>query len=87
LDQALWDCLVCGIHHQGTQKRLLSEAELTLNKATEIARSVEAAETQASQLSEISNAPVTIVKPVSGYKSQNQQKWSLYTLWGEQSPG
>ena len=61
LDQALRDHLVCGIRHQGTQKRLLSEADLTLAKATEIARSVEAAETQSSQLKDSEVAPVMTV--------------------------
>jgi len=32
LDQALRDCFVCGLRHQGTQKRLLSESDLTLTK-------------------------------------------------------
>jgi len=63
LDQALQNRLVCGICHQGMQKRLLSEAKLTLFKTTEIAQSVEAAETQASQFKETSNAPVMVVKP------------------------
>ena len=75
LDQALRDRLVCGIRHQGTQKRLLSEPDLTLTKATEIARSVEAAETQSSQLNDSGIAPVMAVsgKLQSGYKLREQQ--------------
>ena len=57
LEQALRDRLVCGIHHGNTQKRLLSESNLTLKKAIEVACNVEAAEAQTSQLKGASNAP------------------------------
>ena len=43
LTQAIRDCLVCGLRSEGTQKRLLAEADLTLAKALEIAQSMEAA--------------------------------------------
>ena len=44
LNMMLRDRLVCGVNHQGIQKRLLSEKELTYEKALEIALSIEAAE-------------------------------------------
>ena len=44
LNDALRDRLVCGLNNTSAQKRLLSEATLTLAKAVEIAQSMEAAE-------------------------------------------
>ena len=58
LEQALRDRLVCGIRHENTQKGLLSEADLTLEKATELARSIEATEMQTSQLKGTNNTTV-----------------------------
>lgn len=43
LNDALRDRLVCGLHNKLIQKWLLSESELTLAKATEIALAMEAA--------------------------------------------
>ena len=42
LDQALRDCLVCGLRAESIQKRLLAEADLTLKKALELAQGMEA---------------------------------------------
>ena len=50
LSQALRDRLVCGLKDQSIQRRLLAEADLTLQKALEIARSMEAAEKSTRQL-------------------------------------
>ena len=47
LEQALRDRLVCGLRNEGTRKRLLSEADLTLAKALELAQGFEAAEKNA----------------------------------------
>lgn len=44
LDEALRDRLVCGLRSESTQRRLLSEADLTLQKALELAQSREAAD-------------------------------------------
>jgi len=52
LDQALRDRLVCGLRHEPTQKRLLTESKLTLTKAIEIAQSLEAAEQNSQQIKE-----------------------------------
>ena len=50
LSEALRDRLVCGIHSESTQRRLLAEADLTLARAIEVAQSMEAAEINAQQL-------------------------------------
>ena len=42
-NQALCDRLVCGLRSENIQKRLLSEADLTLTRAVEIAQGMEAA--------------------------------------------
>ena len=47
LNKTLRDKLVCGIRSEGTQKRLLSEANLSLAKAIEFVLSSEAAEKNA----------------------------------------
>ena len=44
LDDAVHDRLICGLLHSGTQHRLLSEADLSLAKAMEIAQGMEAAD-------------------------------------------
>ena len=49
LDEVLRDRLVCGLRNDTTQKRLLSEADLTLVKAVQIASSMESAEKQSLQ--------------------------------------
>lgn len=50
LSDALRDRLVCGIHSESTQKRLLTERELTLARALEIAVSMETAAKDALEL-------------------------------------
>lgn len=62
LDQALGDRLVCGICHENTQKCLLTEANLTLKKAIEVACNIEVVEAQISQLKGANNAPVMTVE-------------------------
>ena len=44
LEQALRDCLVCGLVNEKVQQRLLSESDLSLKKAFEIAQGMEAAQ-------------------------------------------
>ena len=43
LDEALYDCLVCGIRDEAAQHRLLAEADLNLTKALILAQSMERA--------------------------------------------
>lgn len=50
LSDALRDRLVCGMHCSSTQKRLLSEKELDLDKALAIAISIETTAKDASEL-------------------------------------
>ena len=50
MEEASRDRLVCGLHSESTQKRLLSEAGLTLTRAVEIAQSMEAAHKNAQAL-------------------------------------
>ena len=50
LEQAIRDKLVCGMRNAATQKRLLSKADLTLERALEIAQSEEAAESNSLDL-------------------------------------
>ena len=50
LDEALRDQLVCGLRNEAYQKRLLSEPELTLDKALQIAQSMETADVNACAL-------------------------------------
>lgn len=49
-DNALRDRLACGIHCLNTQKRLLSEKDLDLKKALELAISMETTAKRASEL-------------------------------------
>ena len=65
LNDALRDRLVCGLRNTGIQKRLLSEASLTLAKAGEIAQGMEAAEKNAKRLQggEAVHVPVNKVIP------------------------
>ena len=49
LDQALKDRMVCGLRHEATQKRLVTELRLMLLKAIEIVQSLEAAKFPANQ--------------------------------------
>ena len=63
LNDALRDRLVCGLRNTGIQKRLLSEANLTLAKAGEIAQGMEAAEKNAKRLQGGEAVPVNKVIP------------------------
>ena len=47
LQQALRDCFVCGVPSESLQKRLLTEAELTIQRAQEISQNMESAERNA----------------------------------------
>lgn len=51
LNDTLRDRLVCGLRGEGIQKRLLTETELTLEKAIDISTSMEMAAREAQQLS------------------------------------
>ena len=50
LSEVIRDHIVCGLHSESTQKRLLAEDDLTLAKTIEIAQGMEAAECNAVRL-------------------------------------
>ena len=50
LPEMLRDHLVCGVNHSGIQRKLLSEANLTYDRAYELAQSVEASERDSKEL-------------------------------------
>ncbi len=55
LPEMLRDRLVCGVNHEGIQRRLLAEKDLTYDRAREIAQAVEAAERGTRDLKQASN--------------------------------
>lgn len=61
LSEMLRDRLVCGINDSTTQRRLLSEKDLTLDKAHEIAQSIETAEHNARDLDKPRHVDVNAV--------------------------
>ena len=52
LNDMLRDRLVCGIHDQGIQRRLLQQTDLTFDKALEVALASEAAEKDSKRLTD-----------------------------------
>ena len=60
LDEALRDRFVCGLRSEAMQKRLLTEVDLSLSKAEDIALSMEAAAKDARQLQTCSNPQATV---------------------------
>ena len=50
LEETLRDRFVCGLRHEGTQRRLLTEHDLTYQKALEIAKGMEAANSNTAAL-------------------------------------
>ena len=68
LDDALRDKFVCGLHSEGTQRRLLTVKNLTLQESIETALSMEAAEndskalqgSKGSNIQQVSEVPVLL---------------------------
>ena len=60
LDDVLRDTFVCGLRSEGMQKKLLIEAELTFQRAIEIAQSMESAATKAKELQSHSQHKVKV---------------------------
>ena len=56
LDKALRDRLVCGLRNEGIQKKLLTEADLTLVRAIELAEGMKKAEKNAKSLKGMESA-------------------------------
>lgn len=68
LDEALRDRLVCGLRSDAIQKKLLTEVNLTLSMAVEIAKGMEAAEKNAKSLKSVD--PVIQKLTVDGRESK-----------------
>ena len=66
LEEALRDRLVCGLHSESILKKLLSEVDLTLSRAVEISRGMEAAEKNTKALKRASLPVETIEGAVEG---------------------
>ena len=77
LNNALWDRLVCGIKHGNIQKKLLSESDLTLQKAIDIATAMETPAKDADQLQQ-QHRPDSVhqlsKKPTSNTKPKERNK-------------
>ena len=82
LNNALRDRLVCGFKNNGIQKRLLSEANLTLAKAGEIAQGMEAAEKNAKRLQGGEGASVYRMTPHGGKPSTDSANKPCYRCGG-----
>ena len=89
LDDMLCNRLVCGISHPGIQKRLLSESDLTLEKALEISQGIEVAD-HSSQVIQSSDPKSTPVQRVQAHtradvhpKPQISEGGSCYCCGGQ----
>ena len=63
LDEALRDRLVCGLRDEGVQRRLLTEPELTLAKAIELAQGMETAARDTQEMKGAAMAIKAVVNP------------------------
>ena len=54
LEEALRDCFVCELRSETTQKQLLTEVDLTFKQAVEVAKGIEAADKNLSNLNRLS---------------------------------
>ena len=75
LNEALRDRLVCGLRSESTQRRLLAEKDLSLQKAMEIAQGMEAADRNAKSLkgSTLAIHKVRSLPTAPKHKSPNQK--------------
>ena len=76
LNAALRDRFVCGLKSEATQKKRLTESDLTFTRAVEIALSMEAATTNTKQMHSSSTPSASVQKPakVCKVKSSSQKK-------------
>ena len=65
LDDALRDCLVCGLRKESTQKRLLLEDKLTFTKAVEMAQNIESVDKQTLAIKNAATVPSGLTNQVS----------------------
>ena len=66
VDEILCDQLVCGLRHETTQKHLLSVDNLTLDKAVQLAQSMEAADMLSKSLKDSGSASAPVNQVPSG---------------------
>ena len=66
VDEVLRDQLVCGLRHETTQKHLLSVDNLTLDKAVQLAQSMEAADMSSKSLKDSGSASAPVNQVPSG---------------------
>ena len=78
LKEVLRDRLVCGLGSEATQKKLLSEADLTLARAVGIARSMEAAAQSTHSLKYGSDLAVGFVESQRGSSATEGQRCDQY---------
>ena len=69
LEETLRDRFVCGLQHEATQRRLLSESRLTYQKALEIGQAMEAADTNTKSFKE----PESPIRKVSRQISRSEE--------------
>ena len=72
LDEALRDRLVCGLRNEGIQKSLLTEADLTLARANDLAVGMEAAEKNAKSLKGMES----VIKSIYPYQGMSHKEGS-----------
>ena len=82
LEQALRDRLVCGLCHEPTQKKLLTESRLTLVKAIEIAQSMEAAEKNSQQITEPQQDVMKVTEKGQRAIKKEQPRFMCYRCGG-----
>ena len=70
LPEMLRDRLVCGINHEGIQRKLLAEKDLTYQSAYDLAISIETAERDSSQIKKSASGGTTPEKPLHFLKAR-----------------
>ena len=83
INAALRDSFVCGLKSEATQKKLLTESDLTFTRAVEIALSMEAATTNTKQMHSSSTPSASVQKPaeVCKVKSSSQKKEASFRCY------
>lgn len=74
LDQALRDRFVCGVRSEAIQKKLLTEAELTIARAQEIAQGMESADKNAKDLKSSPEATIRATENVNLATASSKEK-------------
>ena len=82
LDQELRDKLVCGIWNETIQRKLLTEKELIAARAYELARGMEAAYQQSTQLqtAQQEQKPYKVTSPVEPKSTGGVGSWDTWLI-------